>query len=63
MADHLDEPPQKKVKKDPFQGPDSSSEYFSSFLIFFILFLKSVVKKSSKKSCAFSIFWLFPKGC
>lgn len=32
MADHLDEPPQKKVKKDPFQGPDSSSEY--TFLFF-----------------------------
>lgn len=28
MADHLDEPPQKKAKKDPFQGPsDGSSEY------------------------------------
>lgn len=28
MADHLDEPPQKKAKKDPFQGPsDASSEY------------------------------------
>lgn len=27
MADHLDEPPQKKAKKDPFQGPsDASSE-------------------------------------
>lgn len=32
MADHLDEPPQKKVKKDPFQGPDSSSEYQIFFL-------------------------------
>ncbi|KAG5682698.1 hypothetical protein PVAND_012032 [Polypedilum vanderplanki] len=27
MADHLDEPPQKKVKKDPFQGSDSSNIY------------------------------------
>lgn len=33
MADHLDEPPQKKAKKDPFQGPsDASSEYPSAWI-------------------------------
>lgn len=42
MADHLDEPPQKKAKKDPFQGPDSSklSIYFYFSYFVFVKFLK-----------------------
>lgn len=65
MADHLDEPPQKKVKKDPFQGSDTSSELII-FLFYFIIFPVGkitedhlILSLAHRISTTLKIFFLF----